>query len=473
MPIRVWRPFDLLVDDGKHDRSGLSGLTVRLLDSPVGGYDAVGRKLPLKRKRELSAALHRLANRDIDQAGVIDLGETLADLILPGGIRDLLVRSLERLGEDEGLRIGLHVDPELADIPWEYTWVARQRGQRDSTGFVALDPDVSLVRYETAQGGVATTPLETRDRRVVALLADPESPTTQRLDLAVERRNLETALEGIPGVTCDVRENATIADLFEAMADGADVFHFAGHGEADRLFLVDARKRPWPLPAEQLALNLRGRGVQLVVVGACETAARDRAERWTGVATRLIAEGLPAVIAMQYLVDDGMAIAFSKRLYQSLAVGWSLDEAVGAGRLAMYNYATGGYNGSGSEWIWPDWGVPVLYGHPNVTVALASVKEQGVRDRLEEETVQTARLRTTAVEAGGRIVGAVGASGVIDVQIKTGNVAGEVVGSRDFRGTKADIEIDAKNVQKGGLIIGIADDSKDPSGDPSGRKERP
>jgi CHAT domain len=204
-------------------------------------------------------------------------------------------------------------------------------------------------------------------------------------------------------------------------------------------------------------VNIRARGVQLVVMGACESGVRDRAERWSGVATRLVANRIPAVIAMQYLVNDGMAIAFSKALYRSLAAGWSLEEGVGAGRLAMYNHATGGYGATKRKDIWPDWGVPVLYAQPDAAVSLASIAAGDARVQLEEELVQTARIRTTEVKRGGRVVGASGASGIIDVKIKTGAVAGRVVGSEDFEGTKADVDIDAGAIEEGGEIVGIQD----------------
>jgi hypothetical protein len=121
----------------------------------------------------------------------------------------------------------------------------------------------------------------------------------------------------------------------------------------------------------------------------------------------------------------------------------------------MYNHATGGRGASKMREIWPDWGVPVLYMQPDVTVSLASVKAEDERAQLEEELVQTARIRTTDVKRGGRVVGASGASGVIDVKIKTGKVSGQVVGSEDFEGTKADVEIDAGSVGAGGEIVGI------------------
>ena len=106
---------------------------------------------------------------------------------------------------------------------------------------------------------------------------------------------------------------------------------------------------------------------------------------------------------MQYLVNDGMAIAFSKALYRSLAAGWSLDAAVGTGRTtAMYNHATGGYDASKLRDIWPDWGVPVLYAQSDTAVSLASVEAEDERAQLEGGFVRGrgSERRTSRREVG-------------------------------------------------------------------------
>ena len=71
------------------------------------------------------------------------------------------------------------------------------------------------------------------------------------------------------------------------------------------------------------------------------------------------------------------------------------------------------------------------------------------------QLVQPARIRTADVERGGRVVGASGASGIIDVRVNTGDVAWQVVGLEDFEGMKADVEIDVDTVVTGGEVVGI------------------
>ena len=53
------------------------------------------------------------------------------------------------------------------------------------------------------------------------------------------------------------------------------------------------------MPPDQLAVNLRGRGVQLVVLGACQTGRLDEQNVWSGVEAALMEASTPATVAMQ------------------------------------------------------------------------------------------------------------------------------------------------------------------------------
>jgi hypothetical protein len=458
MPIRTYHEFELLAEAPTFDATGLRGLTVRVIASPAGELPTVPVALDAPVAGQLTAALDGLERRMLDPTSVIGLGEALADLLFPTDVRALLVTSLAVLGRDEGLRIRLRLDPELAELPWEFAWVEHQRGQRDATGFLALDPRISLVRHETVAGTVEVDPAP-RDRRVVAALANPVVGDEPPLNLDAERLNLENALAGVPGISVDFVTDATIQALSEALLDGADVFHFAGHGFQDELVLVDRDHAPSTVGAAQLAVNLRGRGVQVAVLGACESAARSRRDRWSGVATKLIAERIPAVVAMQYRIGDSTAITFGDHLYRALAAGLSLDEAVSVGRLAIYNATTSGPDALKRARLWRDWGVPVLYLRPDVTLSLASVKDPKERERLAADLDVDVRVRVKDVRKGGKVVGTeagVITSGKLRVSVTAGEVSGEVTGLKVDRvgGGATTVDVDAGDVVDGGTVTG-------------------
>ena len=322
---------------------------------------------------KLQLSLSKLEANRLDQGGLVAMGQRLADLLLPPPVRNLLLRSLEQVGPEGRLRLRLVLDdPDLASLPWEYLYVPVLPGEEGLDGFLALNPRTSIVRHETlplAPGSVEAT----RPLRVVVGLAAPQNLPT--LDLGAEREWIERALTDVPNIEVTWIEHLTTEKL-ERACQGAHVFHFAGHGgfhgaehtDGTRhldtgaetsilpgdgvLALEDDKGQAHYYPGAKLALTLRAAGVRVAVLGACQTGMRDGVNPWGGIAPALMRAGIPAALVMQYPVFDRSAVAFTRRLYEALMAGLSLDEAVVAGRLAILNL-----DRSPSV----DWGVPVFY----------------------------------------------------------------------------------------------------------------
>lgn len=345
---------------------------VRVAGSPAGEQtiDAAEKvSLPLRVIQRLGP----LRRRQLTLSEMIEFGEDLAKALFPPGVRSLLDGSLQRLKDDEGLRIRLRLDTyALAIWPWEYVYIAPPNtpaNQKGPKGFLALDRRISLVRYELqGQPLVSLNPVGTGPLRLVALLASPDDPNYEPLDLAVERGSIEQALDDLGDVHADFFPDATTDSVLEALVRPAHVFHFSGHGEfkgdmgkrygslegAGSVILLGDNRHAQPFPAESLALSLTGRGVRLAVLTACEVAQRDAVNVWTGVVPALTRAGIPAVVGMQYRILDVNAVAFSKAFYRALAAGQPIDAAVNDGRLAIFNRDS-------NDESRRDLGVPVLY----------------------------------------------------------------------------------------------------------------
>ena len=89
--------------------------------------------------------------------------------------------------------------------------------------------------------------------------------------------------------------------------------------------------------ADKLAAILRDhRTLRLAVLNACEGARAGQADLFAGTAQTLTRQGVPAVVAMQFPVTDGAAIAFAEGFYEAVAVDTRpLDAATTTGRLRM------------------------------------------------------------------------------------------------------------------------------------------
>jgi len=425
---------------------------ITLLPSPEFGEP------PVVRARldapELADDLDDLEDKRIDLAALIRLGEALADRLLPGGpIREHVVDAVRRAGQDDGVRLRLLIrDPRLAQLPWEYCYLPIRQGQRDRTQFLVLDPQISLVRHVPLdQPQPSLAPREPDELRLVAAFANPAG--MDELTLRREWRVIEAALAGaeaagVPIAIGTFLEDATPDGLAAALQQRADLFHFAGHGGFEEretgsrtgapagagciVLLRDAAtRRPAFLAAPDLALHLQRAGVRVAVLGACESGRHDHLSPWAGVAPALVGRGGPAVVAMQYEIEDRAAVAFSQGLYTALAAGLSIDEAVYAGRLVVLGR-------SGEDDV--EWGVPVLYLRSGDGVIFPGLAEQpsSATEQLRTVVRQNVRL----VRAGGSVTGIdvehldtslealAGALGTIEIDQRAETVEGEMTGIR-------------------------------------------
>ncbi len=363
MPMQ-YRNFDIEAFDYEEDGERFS---VRVADSPA-GQQRLSHAQQVSLPPDFRNRLRRLDRRKLDLEEMIDIGQQLANLLLPSQTRWMLDRSRAMLDPGEGLRIRLRLDSyALSDLPWEYLYIPgpdTPPDQRGPEGFLVLDRRVSLVRYELmGQAAESLEPVGAGPLRLIALLANPQDPNYSVLDLDTERQNIERAMTKAPGIEVEFFPGGRVIDLEAAVSTGAHILHFAGHGDfvgemgakfgtqvgKGALVLVGEDGGAELFPVEKLAQNLVGRNIRLAVFGACETARRDQLNAWTGVAPALTRAGIPAVVAMQYSIKDANAVAFSRRFYEALASGETIDAAVTDGRLAIFNRSD------------RDWGVPVLY----------------------------------------------------------------------------------------------------------------
>ena len=301
---------------------------------------------------------------DFDWKDARRLGEALGAALLPDEVWNALNnRITQAAAAQEGVRVRLMLSgSELNNWPWEFTVFNRAGGEIKISDFLALMPNVSLVRH-------AATPLpawrvEAKvPAKVLIAVASPSGGAWPKLAVEDERRTIEKAVEGSAQLSVASVEHARRSHLPDKLHP-AHVFHFAGHGKFDRklspipgayegkasIVLEDEVGNEDSLDAVLLAVQLRDAGVRVAVLGACQTAESDDLGAWSSVAEALLKAELGAVVGMQFSIRDTAALCFAQRFYSALAVGLSIDEAVAAGRVAVA--CSGDARG---------WATPVLY----------------------------------------------------------------------------------------------------------------
>ncbi|MCG8419441.1 MAG: CHAT domain-containing protein [Proteobacteria bacterium] len=285
-----------------------------------------------------------------------ELGASLFKSVFDEAVRDCLRSSLEYINErpDTGLRIKLRLDdaPELGDLPWELLY--------DGTNerFLAKSHRTPIVRYLELSERIRPLPL-TLPLEILVMISSPDG--VGRLDAEGEKAHLERALGSLRRagkVRLTYLPQATPRALQRALSTGTyHVIHYIGHGGFDKatdegvLVLEDENGKPYIADSQLLStLIYDHRSLRLVVLNACEGARNSRSDPYAGMATALVKQSVPAVVAMQFEITDQAALTFADELYASLARGLPIDAAVSEARKAIY-----------SQRNEIEWGTPVLY----------------------------------------------------------------------------------------------------------------
>jgi len=290
-----------------------------------------------------------------------ELGAGLFHALFHGPVKDSYLESRVHVEETRGvgLRLRLVFDPErpgsprLLALPWELLYQVERRE------FLARGLSTPVVRYLEVPRARVGRPVGSSLRILIAVAAPRDLPF---LDVETECRRLEKVLGEREEIQLETVPHATAEALHRALRQGSfDVLHFVGHGgfREDRgegsLLLESAHGDSEAVPGSVLVDSLRShRSLRLVCLNACETARiprRDGQDPFTGVASALLMGGLPAVLAMQFPISDGAAIAFSDAFYSALAAEDPADAATTEGRLAILR-------DSPDSW---EWATPVLF----------------------------------------------------------------------------------------------------------------
>ncbi|MGW6984866.1 tetratricopeptide repeat protein [Streptomyces sp. NPDC054932] len=297
-----------------------------------------------------------------------------------GPARDAYQRARARAGRVE-LVIRSDSAQHLA-MPWELM------ADPARPSALALDGFAVSRSLLTAKYGDVTTAAGRR-LRVLMVISRPRGPADVGYQLIA--RPLLARLAAVRGsgedpVELVVLRPPTLERLAEVLAEAREagepfqIVHFDGHGVfGDPTAAVDggtsratsqgampqgmlAFEKPGGgadlVPAGRVAQVLAHAGVHVVVLNACQSGTVG-SEVEAAVATRLLQEGTPCVVAMAYSVYAVAAAEFMAAFYERLFAGDRVTEAVAAGRRRMAR--SDSRPSPKGKLPLADWMVPVLY----------------------------------------------------------------------------------------------------------------
>jgi CHAT domain/SMODS-associated and fused to various effectors sensor domain len=324
------------------------------------------RAAPAAHREILSEAHGQAPNGEPSQAGANGhtfprdpkaLGRTLFDALLPlplaAGFHEALA---SQAPPARGLRLRLTFDRRedfagLATMPWELLFDGQQ--------FLALQRGTPIVRSHNQR--IRPPTVASRELRVLLVDSRPHDLTS--LATARETGRIRSALAANPAIEAIHVPRPDIRKLRQQLDDQqCHVLHFMGHGDFRDgqekemvLWFEGDRGQAEAVSGELLAELVSDLpDLRLVVLNSCWGGAlprRQGQDPLSGVAAALLVRGIPAVVAMQFPITDGAAIAFADGFYGRLARTGSVCEAVTEGRLAIMT------NDQGSL----EWATPALF----------------------------------------------------------------------------------------------------------------
>lgn len=342
LPVPVAAPaqtLELLVGSGPDDRLTDSTPVQVVLGS---GERATGR-LAFADPLEIAQVVGRVHSRQAGDDELIRLGSSLFRALFADAVGAAYREARGRAAAGGGaLRVALTIGaPALAALPWEFLYDPSLRH------FLALTPQIRLVRNLPSLQAPNPPP----DRLPLRVLIAVAGPAHYRgaplagLDVAAEQALIQAALADLEAA--GMLEVTTVAlagpgDLLTAVRDCAPhIFHYIGHSGIEDgqplLLCGPAGGAAVALPAAGLAALLcYAPNLQVVVLNSCWGGQAGVPGDLVGLAPALAEAGVPAVIGWQTAISDRSAPWLAARLYEELARGAAVDEALAVARLALY-----------------------------------------------------------------------------------------------------------------------------------------
>ncbi len=292
-------------------------------------------------------------NVDVLQQNAEQLGTTLFAALFDGPVgASYLQAQRDAATRNRGVRLTLSLaeTPELLDVPWELLYRRPK--------FIASQRHSPVVRFLDV--GDLPAPFDIEGPvQILGVVASPEG--LPPLAVEDERQRVEAALGGMVErglVELEWCDPASKESLFDCLANGTfHIVHFIGHSDftaegAGTVYLVGDDGQAEAMTESLLSMLLGDQtSLRLVVLNSCKAARTTLTDPYGGIATTLVAMGVPAVVAMQFSISDEAAIVFAEELFTSL-IGrqYPVDAAVAEARKAVFMKV--------SE---VEWATPVLF----------------------------------------------------------------------------------------------------------------
>lgn len=335
---------DFVIEAGRLNKQSVE---IRVSSSPAGVMKKPGKvSFPAAEAETIFQRFHvsvhstHVQHTILNQEEATALGKRLAQILFIRPVFKIFTESLARMVRKPGagLRIRLVLDESLTDLPWEYLYRPDRLLHEGISGFLLLDPTISLVRGKVNPKLNPALITGQQQLTFVGALWDREE---DRWEVKKEYDLLQYSLASVKKFINGKFIKGSDIPAKKSIAADTAIFHYAGHCDVDekgKSFAVLEMKEAYNLLPENkwyvqdMAKVIGRAAVRLVVLSACNSGYRN-------VIEPILQKGIPAVIGINGIVTTQSTIEFCTRLYESLSVGLTLDEAVNRARMHVVEWS--------------------------------------------------------------------------------------------------------------------------------------
>ncbi|NEO20659.1 MULTISPECIES: CHAT domain-containing protein [unclassified Moorena] len=300
--------------------------------------------------RELIEEVRKNGINDANQSRF--LGEALFDTLFDDVLCYDFIRFYNEVvgTKQQLLRVELDIDeqniPEVAAFPWEFMCLPQRK--KLGTMWLATAPGLVFSRLPSQPIPASPIQLGANEKMRIALVVsaptDLNPVAYEEVQAAIETLAQEQPeqVELLPVVNPASRK--AINDI---LIEKPHIFHFIGHGrfhnENGEIALVDEFDQARWISANDFSELLNRHRPGIIVLQACQGAMESTSKPSVGLASKVVQQIIPVVVAMQYPVSNSTASRFACHFYKQLAQGKSADIAVQEGRREISLHDSTGY----------------------------------------------------------------------------------------------------------------------------------
>ncbi|MBD2492434.1 CHAT domain-containing protein [Aulosira sp. FACHB-615] len=271
------------------------------------------------------------------------VGEVLFNTLFDDTLRQDFVNFHFQVVQQERqlLRVELDIDeqgmPEIAALPWEFMYLPGSTHSNEL--WIATDPNLVFSRRRSQWHPAPPIQLEQGEKLKIALaIAAPQDLGT------VEYQTVQTALQELANNQPEhieflpIVNPATSIEIDTVLEQQPHIFHFIGHGrlqnedgeDVGEIALVkkvfNTEKADW-VDANFFGGLFNRHRPGIVFLQACEGGMLSESEAFVGVASKIVQQNIPVVVAMQYEITNLRASQFACEFYKRLAKDTPVDIA--------------------------------------------------------------------------------------------------------------------------------------------------